>query len=116
MNYQAYLIKQAIDSELFVYGTLKDPKTRQEAVGSTLGSGVKDQLDDHKKVKRDADYPDIAVKAKSQVAGLRLKVTPAQLRKLDAWEKAYNRRKVKLRSGKKTFVYDYRDGDKGRVT
>lgn len=93
---------------LFVYGTLKSPRTQKMVFGRSA-KGESDFLDGYARSKiiiGGVSYPIVVPDSKGSVSGLVLAVTPKELLFIDAYEtKAYKRKKVKLRSGKYVWVY-----------
>jgi len=93
---------------LFVYGTLKDPKV-QIMVFGRVEKGTPDTLDGYKKSKVVIDkktYPIIVPSPKDSIKGLMLMVTSKELKQIDEYETiAYRRKKITLRSGKIAWVY-----------
>jgi len=89
--------------KLFVYGTLKNAKTRKEALGEEIGTepAMAPNEEDHD-VK---SFPNIEHKNGKNLKGDVLEVTPAQLKKLDEWEEKYKRITIKLSTGERAFVY-----------
>ena len=92
---------------LFVYGTLRDPRVQRKAMGRSV-KGVPGVLVGYRKtrVKIEGEFYPIIKKSKGSVNGLVLSVTKKELKLLDDWESEnYERRKVRLRSGKLVWVY-----------
>ena len=93
---------------LFVYGTLKDPKV-QKMVFGRVEKGTPDTLDGYKKSKVVIDkktYPIIVPSPKDSIKGLILMVTAKELKQIDEYEtEAYRRKKITLKSGKIAWVY-----------
>jgi gamma-glutamylcyclotransferase (GGCT)/AIG2-like uncharacterized protein YtfP len=93
---------------LFVYGTLRNQRVQKKAMGRAV-KGVPGVLAGFKKTRvkiGDEFYPVIKKSPKSSVKGLVLLVTRKELHLLDDWESEnYERRKVRLRSGKTAWVY-----------
>jgi gamma-glutamylcyclotransferase (GGCT)/AIG2-like uncharacterized protein YtfP len=93
---------------LFVYGTLQDPHIQQTIFGRLI-EGQPDALADYHKFQIRLGgqlYPIISPAAGSQVEGLLLRVTPAELQRADDYETDdYQRVKVNLTSGIKAWVY-----------
>lgn len=93
---------------LFVYGTLRDPKIQKQAMGRAV-KGVPGVLVGFKKtrVKIGGEfYPIIKRSPGSSVKGLVLLLTGKELKLLDDWESEnYERKRIRLRSGKTAWVY-----------
>ncbi len=88
--------------ELFVYGTLKNPKTREKVIGHQVKSKPADV--NHEKVSNYKSYPNLE-KGTKDINGDELVVSKDDIKKLDKWEERYDRKKMKLSNGDDTFVY-----------
>lgn len=92
---------------LFVYGTLKDPKVQKEVIGREV-EAKEDILKGYSKgeiIIEGKIYP-ILVKGTGEISGLVLQVTNEELKKLDEYETAaYRRIEEKLKSGITAWVY-----------
>lgn len=95
-------------NNLFVYGTLKNAVVQKREIGRII-TGEKDILKGYKKTTvniGDNVYPIIVHDKESEVEGIVLSISDEELNKLDDYEtSAYRRIKVKLKSGKKAWVY-----------
>ena len=93
--------------QLFVFGTLKQPDVQKEVIGRTI-EGLSDTLEGYKIATVDIEgetYPNIK-ESPGRVDGLVLEVSPEELGKIDEYEtEAYQRKRVVLKSGKETWVY-----------
>ena len=96
--------------KLFVYGTLKDPKLREQVLHIHV-NGNRDLLtgfrlkdtrigdEDYKIIEEDSD-------SSETIEGLVLELDMNKLRLLDTYEgKDYRRKKVKLASGSEAWAY-----------
>jgi gamma-glutamylcyclotransferase (GGCT)/AIG2-like uncharacterized protein YtfP len=94
--------------QLFVYGTLKDPYIQKKVFGKVV-PGVSDSLEGYafSEIKIvDETYPILVKKTGSVIEGLVISVTQEELKLIDAYEtKAYQRKKVVLKSGRGAWVY-----------
>jgi len=96
--------------KVFVYGTLKDPKTRKEAIGEHVKTEMAIAPNDEKfDIK---SFPDIKHDEGKNLRGEVLEVTPEQLKKLDNWEEKYERSTIILENGEKAFVYKLKNKTK----
>ena len=89
--------------KVFVYGTLKDVKTRKEALGENVQAEeatAKGTVTENKK------YPDFHPEGKHEIKGEVLTLTPEQIKKLDNWEEKYDRKQITLDNGEKAWVYE----------
>ena len=95
-------------AQLFVYGTLTDPKTRKKVIGKTV-LGMPDVLEGYMIstiVIHGNSYPDIVKVLLGLVEGLVIPVIPQELELIDNYENIwYKRIEVVLKSGKKAWVY-----------
>jgi len=95
---------------LFVYGTLKNQEV-QKLVIERLPESSKDSIAGYRLENVEIDgetYPILIPdsKQKKPIEGLVLLVTEEELKKLDLYETdVYERKTVRLKSGKKAFVY-----------
>lgn len=94
---------------LFVYGTLLEPRVREEVFGVSL-NGCRDTLPGFKKEEGmvAGTYPGILPSdpASSAVAGLLFSLPAEILARVDAYEGGlYYRKPLNLRSGKSAWVY-----------
>jgi gamma-glutamylcyclotransferase (GGCT)/AIG2-like uncharacterized protein YtfP len=97
--------------KLFVYGTLRVPEIRNKIAGREIASGGKDFLSGFRLSTigdGNETYPIIIeeVGITKPIEGEILEVTAEELLKLDEYEGDwFVRRKVKLKSGTKAWVY-----------
>ena len=105
----AELMEIASDSQLlFAYGTLMDPTIQEKVLGRVVVS-VADQLSGYAMGKitiGDSEFRIIRPQVGDIIDGMVLSVTDADLEQMDIYETAaYQRQKVILKSGKKTWAY-----------
>lgn len=101
MRLQTFLESFNSTEKVFVYGTLRDAKTRKEALGaeiSTTPAKVEGEL------KEDENYTTI-IPGGGSVEGQIMELTPEQIARLDKWEADYTRHKVSLDSGEEVWAY-----------
>ena len=94
--------------QLFVFGTLQEPDVQKEVMGRTI-AGLSDTLEGYEigtvEIENET-YPNIKESPGSSVDGVVLEVSPAELEKIDVYETdVYQRKRVVLKSGKETWVY-----------
>lgn len=93
---------------LFVYGTLKDSEVQKEVIGRTV-KAIPDILEGYKKSKVKINgntYPILVPDSNNSIEGLVISLAPKELKLIDEYEtKAYKRKKVILKSGKRAWVY-----------
>ncbi len=93
---------------LFVYGTLMLPEVQEAVIGRRV-VGRPDRLAGFRRSTirlGGNEYPIIHPAADGMVDGVVLEVTPAELRRIDAYEtSAYRRTRVRLVSGMEAWVY-----------
>lgn len=93
---------------LFVYGTLQIPTVQQVVFGRSI-LGMPDTLPGFRKSEIELGlhrYPIAVRDADSQINGLLLELTADELARGDEYEtKAYDRVRVKLKSGIEAWVY-----------
>ena len=94
--------------QLFVYGTLKDPRIQEKVIGRTI-KGSHDILEGYKISKINIKgklYPIIVPQITSSIPGLIISVTDNELRSIDKYEtNIYTRKKILLKSGRTAWVY-----------
>lgn len=94
--------------QIFVYGTLKNPSVQKKAFGKRR-KGIPDVLKNYIRSKtkiHNKTYSIIIKKQGRYVRGLLLSVSRKELQLIDAYEtRAYRRRSVVLRSGKRAWAY-----------
>jgi gamma-glutamylcyclotransferase (GGCT)/AIG2-like uncharacterized protein YtfP len=97
-----------LSENLFVYGTLKNPKIQKKAFGR-VAKGKPDILFGYKKapIKIEGENHSVIIPdAKSNVKGLILNVNLKELKLIDEYEaNNYKRSGVILESGEKAWVY-----------
>jgi gamma-glutamylcyclotransferase (GGCT)/AIG2-like uncharacterized protein YtfP len=97
-----------IRENLFVYGTLKDPRVQFMVLGRMV-RGKWDSLADYQKSTIQLGgrfFPIIKPQVGNTVEGMVITVTLAELQQIDRYEgHAYRRRKVTLASGRQAWVY-----------
>ncbi len=96
------------DVLIAVYATLKDRATREEALHEDVPVIGKATLDDYAETSelRDDDaYPTLVPRPRGRVPVELLRLTPHQLRRLDAWESQYSRIRVFRKSPVPTYTY-----------
>lgn len=93
---------------LFVYGTLQIPEVQQRVFGRVT-AGMPDALDGWRKAQITIEgnvYPIAVIDGGGAIDGRVLEVTPAELEAMDRYEgDEYRRVRVRLRSGRETWVY-----------
>jgi gamma-glutamylcyclotransferase (GGCT)/AIG2-like uncharacterized protein YtfP len=94
--------------QLFVYGTLKEPRV-QFLVFGRVTPGKPDTLAGYRQASIRLGgrvFPIIKPEAGNSVEGMVISVSPAELEQIDRYEgQAYRRQKVTLGSGQKAWVY-----------
>lgn len=94
--------------ELFVYGTLLDPRVQQRVIGRIV-SGVADRLEGYVKATVDLGgsvYPIAVPDPAGTIEGMRLSLTPEELARTDEYEGPdYQRVRRRLASGRTAWVY-----------
>lgn len=93
--------------QLFVYGTLKNPKVQRRVFGR-VEKGIPDILKGYKRSKvmiNNKIYP-IIIPSNGSIRGLIISVTTKELKLIDKYEtNAYKKKKIVLKSGKVAWVY-----------
>ncbi len=93
---------------LFVYGTLQDPQVQTRVFGRIV-QGQADTLPGYRKAEIAIDgsvYPFAVEDSSGVIAGQVIEVTPDELVRIDAYEGSeYRRLRVRLGSGRATWVY-----------
>lgn len=95
-------IEQTIEHRVFVYGTLKQPWIRRWVIGRSVETHPA-QLNDYQR-----HALDLQPQSGEQVDGLTFIVTPAELQRLDRYERLgirYQRVQKTLASGHQAWVY-----------
>lgn len=99
------LIQEIIAEELkniLVYGTLKNPNTAKKALGF---KPLEHPVDvPNKEVKDFNTYPDLE-KGKKTIHGDELKLSNKDIKKLDKWEDAYDKKPITLPNKDKAEYY-----------
>lgn len=94
--------------EVFVYGTLLQPKYQKEAWGRVV-KGKPATLSDYKKyiiVHNKEPFPVAVPEIGGMIQGRLLSLTLSELKKLDRYESSiYQRKKIILRDGVKAWMY-----------
>lgn len=97
-----------MNERLFVYGTLQIPTVQQVVFGRSI-MGMPDTLTGFRKAEIMLGlhrYPIAVRDVDSQIDGLLLELTPEELKRGDEYETiAYERIRVKLKSGIEAWVY-----------
>lgn len=97
-----------LNENLFVYGTLKDPKIQLMVLGRTV-RGTWDRLADFKKSTIQLDdryFPTVKPAKGSSVEGMVIAISPTELKQIDRYEgPVYRRKKETLASGRQAWVY-----------
>lgn len=92
--------------QLFVYGTLKDPKIQMRLLGRIL-TGVEDKLLDYTTAQlEDTEFLIAQPDPGKSIDGMVFALTKYELKDFDDYEgKEYARKKVRLESGRSAWVY-----------
>ena len=93
---------------VFAYGTLRSPAVRRQAMGRQ-GTGEDATAPGYAKGSA-GDYPVLRREPGEKTPGQVVRVSDGELAKLDGWEKRYNRRRLRLKDGRRAWYYRYGGG------
>ncbi len=92
---------------VFVYGQLKFHRYQRAAFGRAL-TGTRAFLPGYERIripKEFGGYFNIKKSNRSRVRGLRIELTPSELKRCDRYERGYRRHTVRLADGRPAEVY-----------